>query len=152
MGHADRIPALARGARQAVIAGITVELQDPVKALQEGLRVLSAAPGRIKIDNARRVGAVPPAIIASQRPEIPGLGPTAPGIEDRRCVLRGLRGRIGGHGPLRTVHEQLCRPLQVLGQSVDNGPQVERGNADPVGQGGAMDVDAGPGEDLALPV
>ena len=49
-------------------------------------------------------------------------------------------------------HEQLCRPLQVFRQPVNNRPKVEGGHADPVGQGAAMDIDAGPGDNLALSV
>ena len=40
----------------------------------------------------------------------------------------------------------------MLGQPVDDGSQMEGHHADPVGQGAAMDIDAGPGEDLALSV
>jgi hypothetical protein len=49
-------------------------------------------------------------------------------------------------------HEKLCRSLQVLGHPVNDRSKVEGRHANPVGQGAAMDIDAGPGEDLALSV
>ena len=60
-------------------------------------------------------------------PRVAGLGPSPTRIQ-HRC--RGL------------VHEQLGRALQMLRQPVDDGPQMERGDADPVGQGAAVDGDA----------
>ena len=38
----------------------------------------------------------------------------------------------------------------MLGQPVDDRPQMDPGDAHPVGQGTAMDIDPRPGEDLAL--
>ncbi len=135
MCHADRTAALAGRARQAVVALVAVELQDPVEATQEFLRVLSAAVGRIEEDHARRIVSTPGPVVAGQCPEISGLRLAAPWIQHRR---RGL------------VHEQLGRHLQMLGQPLDHGGEVERGSADPVGQRAAMDIDARPGKDLAL--
>jgi len=83
----------------------------------------------------RTFGATP--IIAGQRPEIAGFCLAAPRVQDRRCGL---------------VHEQLCRSFQVFRQPLNNRPKVEGGDADPVGQGAAMDINARPGEDLALSV
>ena len=56
-------------ARQPVVAGITVELQDPVEAAQELLRVLSTPARGVEEDNPRRVGAAPWSFIARQGPE-----------------------------------------------------------------------------------
>ena len=137
MGHADRLTALAGGARQAIVTLIAVELQDPVEAAQDLLRVLPAPVGRVEEDHAGWVVAAPSAVVAGQRPEIPGLGAAAPRIEHRR---RGL------------VHEQLGGRLQMLGQPIHHGSQVERGNTDPIRQRAAMDIDTRAGEDLALSV
>jgi len=137
MGDADRGAALAGRARQAVVSLIAVELQDPVKAGEEALGIFTAASGGVKIDHPRWIVTAPSAVVAGQRPEIPGLGATAPRIEHRR---RGL------------VHEQLGGRLQMLGQPIHHGSQVERGNTDPIRQRAAMDIDTRAGEDLALSV
>src|SRR6056297_3002566 len=63
MGDADRVAALAGRACQPVVAGITVELQDPVEAVQERLGVLSAAIGGVEVDHAGRIGTAPAAIV-----------------------------------------------------------------------------------------
>ena len=135
--HADRVAALAGGARQAVVALIAVDLQGAIKALQDPFCVLTGAAGGVGEDHAGRIGTAPPPIITGQCPEVAGLGPAAPGVEDRR---RGF------------IHEQLGGGLQMLGQPVDHGPEVERGHPDPVGQRAAMDADPRPGEDPALAV
>ena len=127
MRHADRVSPLPRRARQTVVALVAVQLQDPVEAAQERLGVLAAPVGGIEEDHPGRVDPAPATIVTGQRPKKTRLGPTAPGIEDRR---RGL------------VHEQLRGRLQVLGQPVDDRPQMEGGDAHPVRQGAAMDVNA----------
>ena len=122
MGHADGVAALAGGVHQAVVARISVELEDPVEAAQERLGVLPAAAGRIEEHDPGGIRTAPASIIADQGPEVagrrvedapPARCPAAPGIEHRR---RGL------------VHEELGGRLQVFGQPIDDGPQVERGD------------------------
>jgi len=137
MGHADEPAALAGGPCQPIVAGISVELEDPVEAAQERFSILATPIGRIEEDNPRWVGAAPVAVVTGQRPEIPGLGPSPPRIEHRR---RGL------------VHEQLGGRLQMFGQPVDDGFEMETCDPDPVGQGAAVDGDARPREHLALAV
>lgn len=137
MRDADRLTALAGGTPQAIVALMAVELQDPVEAVQEILGVLPGSIGCIEEDDPRRIGTIPAAIITRQRPEVAGLGPATSGIQNR----------CGG-----LVHEQLGGGLEVLGQSVKHGPQVEGRDTDPVGQRAAMDVNAGTPEDLALPI
>jgi len=51
-----------------------------------------------------------------------------------------------------TVHEELGGALQMLRQPVDDGAEMERRLSHPAGQRGAIQVDAGSGEDLRLPV
>lgn len=137
MRDADRLTALAGGTRQAIVALIAVELQDPVEAVQKLLGVLPSSIGCIEEDDPRRIGTIPAAIITRQRPEIPGLGPATSWIEH---WCRGF------------IHEQLGGGLEVLGQSVNHGPQVEGRDPDPIGQRAAMDVNAGTPEDLALSI
>ena len=131
------LPPSRDGTCQPIIPLIAIQLQDAVKARQEGLCILALAVGRVEEHDPGRIIAAPGPIIAGQRPEITGFCLAAARVQDRR---RGL------------VHEQLRRPLQVFGQPVNNRPKVEGGHADPVGQGAAMDIDAGPGEDLALSI
>lgn len=161
MGDADWGAALAGGARQAVVTLVAVELQDSVKAGEEAPGIFTAASGGVKIDHPRRVVTAPSAVVAGQRPEIPGRRvedapparcAAAPRIEHRRRgVLRGLRRPTGATVPCE-LHEQLGGRLQMLGQPIHHRPEVERGNTDPIRQRAAMDIDARAGEDLALSV
>ena len=135
VGHADRVAADPGRARETVVAGIAVELQRAVEAAQEPLRVQPAAVGRVEEDHSGRIVAAPATIVARKGPEVAGFRPAPARVQHRR----------GGF-----VHEQLGRSLQMLGQPVDDGAQVERRHADPIGQRATMDGDARPGEDLAL--
>ena len=100
----DRRAALARGARQPIVAGIAVQLQDAVEALQDLLRVHAGAARAVSEDHAGRVIAAPAPIISGQRPEEASLRPASPGLQNRRR---------------RFVHEEFARALQVLGEPVD---------------------------------
>lgn len=77
MRHADRLAALAGGVCQAVIPLIAIQLQDPVKASQEGLCVLALAVGRVEEDDPRRVplcqGSCPPLYFSSIS-QVGGIG------------------------------------------------------------------------------
>lgn len=68
MCNADRLAALAERLRQAVVTLIAIELQDPVEALQECLRVFSAAVGRIEEDHARWIIPAPGTVVTGQGP------------------------------------------------------------------------------------
>lgn len=131
----DRVAADPGRACETVVAGIAVELQRTVEAVQEPLRVLPAAIRRVEEDHPGRVVTAPATIVARKGPEVAGFRPAPARVQHRR----------GGF-----VHEQLGRSLQMLGQPVDDGAEVERRHADPVGQRAAMDGDARPGKDPAL--
>lgn len=133
VGHRDRRAALAGGARQSIVTGISIQLQDAVEALQDLLGMGASTAWAIGEDHAGRVIAAPSTIIPGKRPEVAGLGSAASGVEDRRR---------------RLVHEEPGRSLQVLGQPVDHRAEVERGCPGPVRQGAAVDLDAGAGKDL----
>ena len=124
-------------ARQPVITGVAVELQDTVEAQKDLFRVGAGAAGLVGEDDTGRVFSAPSAIIAGQGPEVAGLGSAASGGEDRS---RGL------------IHEQLSGGLDVFRQPVDHGAEVEGCGACPVRQGAAVDLDAGARQDLALAV
>ena len=91
--HSDRLASLTGGTCQAIIPLIAIQLQDAIKAAQEGLCVLALAVGRVEEHDPRRIIAAPAPIIAGQSPEIPGFCLATPRVQDRRCGL---------------VHEQLC--------------------------------------------
>jgi hypothetical protein len=137
MRHPNGRAALARGLGQPVVAGVAIDLQDAVEAGQEGFGILARASGGVEVDDAGRVLAAPGPVIAGQGPEVSGLCHAAPRVQHRG----------GGF-----IHEQLGRPFQMLGQPVDNGLEVERGLADPIGQHGAVQIEARPCQDLALAV
>ena len=99
--------------------------------------MLGTAARGIEVGDAGWIGTAPAAVIACQRPKIAGLGGAAAGIEHRGSGL---------------VHEQLARGLQLLGETVEDRPQVERRLAHPVGEDGAAQADPGPGVDLRLAV
>jgi len=133
----DRRAARARGARQPIVAGIAVQLQDAVEALQDLLRVHAGAARAVSKDHAGRVIAAPAPIISGQRPEEASLRPASAGLQNRRR---------------RFVHEELARALQVLGEPVDHRGKVEGRRADPIGERAALKVDPGTREDLALAI
>lgn len=122
---------------ECVVAGIAVDLQDTGEPGQVAQSVLAAAAGRVDVNDRRRISAAPRPVIASDRPQIPGLGPTATGIEHR--------------GP-RLVAEQLGRALQQLQHAMSHRRQQERAAAHPQGEVGAVDVDALAGQDLPLAI
>ena len=137
MRDGDRRAAFPRRARQPVVAGIAVQLQDAIEALQDLFRVLPGTARGIGEHHAGRVIAAPSPVVPGQRPEIPGLCPAAARVQDR---CRGL------------VHEQLARSFQVLGEPVDYGTEVEGGCPHLIGEHAAVQVDPGAGQDLALAV
>ena len=72
---------------QPIVAGITVDLQDAVEAVEEALGIVAAAPGRIEVDHAGRIGAAPGTVIPGQGPQPAGLRLAAARIEHRRPRL-----------------------------------------------------------------
>ena len=108
--------AVATFARQLMIAGIAINLQDAAKALQELGGEVTAAPIAIKVDHARRIRPAPAALVPRQRPEIAGLGSPSSGIKHRRPGL---------------IHEEVGRLLQELRQPIDHRGEMEPSLADP---------------------
>ena len=137
MGHLNGRTTLARGLGQAIVAGVTVDLQDAIKAGQEGFGILAPAAGGVKVDHAGRILAAPRSVITGQRPKVACFCHPAPRVQHRG----------GGF-----VHEQLTRSLQMLGQPIDDGLQVERSLANPISQNGAVQIKTRPRQDLALTI
>jgi hypothetical protein len=98
---------------------------------------LGPAIGAVEIDRGRWIGSAPGPVVAGIDPEPAGLGATPARIEHRD------RGVIG---------EQLLRAEDVFGEPLLQRRQPPADTADPVGECRAVDLDAMPGEDLALPV
>jgi hypothetical protein len=76
-------------------------------------------------------------VIPGIGPELPGLGSAPSGIE---------------HWRRRLIGEQLGGCPQMIEQAFVQGAQEPSSPADPVGQGGAVELDALPGVDLRLAV
>ena len=93
--------------------------------------------GTVEIDGRRRIESTPRPIVAGINPEPAGFGTTATGVEHRD------RGIVG---------EQLLRGKDVLGEPCLQRLQPPDGAANPVGERRTIQLDALPGEDLALPV
>ena len=102
-----------------------------------GGRALCLAIRTVEVDGGRRFGPGPGPVIASVDPQPAGLGAAAAGIE---------------YGDRRVVGKQLGRSKHMGCQAGLQGLQPPTRAADPVRQGRAVDLDAVPGEDLALPV
>jgi hypothetical protein len=100
-------------------------------------RPLGFPVGSVDIDDARRIGPAPGAIVAGISPELAGLGAPAPGVEHRRR---------------RLVGEQLGGRLERDQHAIIDRSQQPGGAADPIRQGGAIEIDALAGVDLGLPV
>src|SRR5690554_2286632 len=99
--------------------------------------MLSAATGGIREDHTRWNRAVPRSIIASQRPEVSGLGPSGPWIKDRSAGL---------------VHEQLGGTLQVGRQRVMDGAKLEGSTTHPIRKGETVEDNALTAVDLGQTV
>lgn len=125
-------------AGEPVVAVIAVALQEaPAEALQEVFGIGAAAPRRIAEQHDRRTGAAMAPVIGGDRPEEALLRLPAPGIEHRSGGL---------------VHEQAVGRGQMLAHVPGDRLQMEAGAAGPVAQGGPVEPDPLPGEDLGLPV
>ena len=137
MGNPNGGAAFARGFGQPVIAWITVDLQDAVKAGEEGFGIFTRPTRGIEVDHTGWVLAAPWPVIACKSPEISCFGFTAPRIQHR------------GRG---FVHEQLAGLFQVFSQPVHHRLQMERRVSNPIRQHGAVQIKTCARQDLALAV
>src|SRR3954453_13910431 len=81
MRPAERKPDVA-ALGQLTVAGIAVDLQNSLEALEVGDGPLGLAIGRIDIGNDRWIQPAPGAVIGGIGPELPGLGATTARVED----------------------------------------------------------------------
>jgi hypothetical protein len=129
--------AVARGIGERVVGRVGIDLENALEPGERPDRMLGAAAGGIEVDHGGRIGAGPGPVVARDRPEVAGLGPPAPRVEDRCPGL---------------VHEQLGRALEVLEQALVQRAELGGGAPDPVGERRAVERDALASVDLALPV
>lgn len=122
---------------QPLEARITVDLNDALEPRQMRSGTLSPAIRTIKINGRRGIRTAPGAVIAGVDPEPAGLGTATAGIE---------------HRDRRVVGEQLLRREDVFGEPGLQRLQPPDSSPNPVGERRAIQLDAVPGEDLALPV
>ena len=114
MRPAERQPGVA-ALGQLAVAGIAVDLQDALEAIEMGDRPLGFAIGRVDIGNARWIRAAPRPIIGSIGPKLAGLGAAAAGIEHGRGGL--VRKQPGQF--LEPHEETLMQRAQVPGGMTD---------------------------------
>ena len=114
MRPAERKPDVA-ALGQLAVAGIAVDLQDALEAIEMGDRPLGFAIGRVDIGNARWIRAAPRPIIGSIGPKLAGLGAAAAGIEyGRGGLVRKQPGQF-----LEPHEETLMQRAQVPGGMTD---------------------------------
>lgn len=122
---------------QPVVSGIAVDLQDTGEALQYSFGMEPTPTRSIGEGDTWGSASVPRTIIPRQRPKVSGLGLARAGIKYRSTGL---------------VHEQLGRALQVGNQRIEDGTQLERCPADPIGKSRAVEIDALAAHDLGLSI
>ena len=124
-------------AREVLVGGIAVDLQNAAEALEMAFHMLRPAARRIAIDDGGRIAAAPGPVVASISPELAALHALAARIED---------------GAARLVGKQFRRGFQELEQARLQGSQQRRRTADPIGERRAVEIDALAAIDLRLPI
>ncbi len=122
---------------QPVVARIAIDLQGAGEAFEDIFCILPRAARRISESHAGRVFPTPGAIVASERPEVSGLGLSPSRIEQRSCGF---------------VHEQLGGSLQIGKQRVVDRLEFECRPSDPGRQRRAVEIDALAAVNLGLTV
>ena len=125
------------GLVQGVEAGEAVGLENAVETLHEGPWMLALAIGAVEVDHRRRIGALIGPAIPHDHPHAAFLGLLQSGIEHRDDGVIAMQ--MG------------CRQRRLPDQLGD-GSKLGNRRSCPANQGRARDVDAEPGEDLALSV
>lgn len=111
---------------ELAIAGIAVNLQDPLEACEMSDRSIGFPIGGIDIGDAQRIGATPWPVVRGIGPELTGLGAPAAGIEHRHRRFIGKQLR-----PLpELAKEALMQRTQVEGMT-DQSASVERSSSMP---------------------
>lgn len=119
------------------MAGAAVDLQGAVEPARDLFSMFAVATGSMEVYDAGRVISAPSAVIAGQCPKVTGFCASSTWVQ-RWCS--------------GFIHEWLRGRSQMLGQPVHDRREMEACHANPIGQRGSVDVDAGPGRDLALAI
>src|SRR5262249_58738707 len=122
---------------QPLESGVTVNLQNAAESFEMRGWPLRLAVGAVKIDGGRRIGPAPGPVVARIDPQSAHLGAAAAGIE---------------HWDRRIVGKDLARPEDVSGETRVQRLQPPARATDPARQRRAVNLDAAPGETLALTV
>ena len=112
--------------RQRFIGGVAVGLQDAREVLEQGDGVVGAAARRVGVDHGWRIGPATSSIVPGDGPEEARLGAAAARIQ---------------HWCAGLIDEQPAGGQQLLAHQGPDRLQLSSGVADPVGQGGAIDLD-----------
>jgi len=116
---------------------VTVDMYDALEPFQMTSGPFGTAIGAVEIDGRRWNGPVPGPVIAGVDPQPAGLSAAAAGIE---------------HWDRRVVSEQRLRSEDMFGETCLQRLKPPDRSANPVGERRAIQLDAVPGEDLALSV
>src|SRR3984893_4620832 len=126
MRPAERKPDVA-AIGQLTVAGIAIDLQNSLEALEVGDRPLSFAIGRVDIGNARWIRPTPGTVVGGIGPKLAGLGAATAGMEY-------------GHGG--SICEQPGQIPEPHEEALMQRAQVPGGMADPVSQRRPIQIDA----------
>jgi hypothetical protein len=122
---------------QLVISGIGVDLQHPMKPVEMFLHVLPSPILRVAVDHHRRGRSLPRTVIDDITPQPSDSCPSARAVQDRQR---------------RVVAEHLGRRHHRRDQQRIQRLQPPRRPFDPAHEGGAVEIDAVPGQHLRLAV
>src|SRR6185437_12687179 len=123
---------------ELAVAGIAVDLQDPLEAVEMGDRPLGLAVRCIDIDDARRIGAAPWPVVSGIGPELPGLGtPPATVSATIRALSSSLHFRRRP-APVKTSSRRTgsviaLRTVSILSLTVKTKPKTRRSAHHPKG-------------------
>ena len=112
-------------------------MQEAPAGVEQRLGMLALAIGRVEVEGRRRRRRAPGPLVAHHHPQSAGLGPAPSRRQHRHRRVVGVQRGAGADMPA---------------DRLDQGLEQERHPADPVGQHRAIDLDPGPGIDVALPV
>src|SRR5512146_446191 len=99
--------------------------------------MLPAAPGRVLKPYRRRLWTSPGALIAHVRPQIPGPGPSSPGVEHRQGSVIGMQMSAAQHVAAHRQHQGAQQPI---------------GSPHPLRKERALELEAGEAVYLALTI
>jgi hypothetical protein len=125
------------GAGELLVGPVAIALQDAAVAAEQRVGVDMTPARRVAVNHRGWLASAPWAIVARNRPEVSLFGPTATRIEHRHDGL---------------VGEDPCRGEHHLAQPRHHWGNFRRGVPHPERQGGPLEDDALPRQDLRLAI